>query len=124
MQQMTVAEFHAALSAQGVSAREHLALICPLCRCIQSAQDLIDAGAGADFDSVERYLGFSCVGRWMGGKSPRANPDGKPCDWTLGGLFPLHELVVLTGDGERHPRFLPATAEQAQWHEQHRKAAS
>lgn len=124
MQQMTVAEFHAALHAQGVSAREHLALICPLCGVVQSAQDLIDAGAGETFDDVERFLGFSCVGRWTGGKSPRRQHDGQPCDWTLGGLLRLHELEVLTGDGQAHPRFVPATPEQAQWHERHRKAAA
>ena len=67
-------------------------------------------------EEVERYLAFSCVGRWTGFAAPRAKPDGRPCNWTLGGLLPTHELVVVTDDGERHPRFLPATPEQAQAH--------
>lgn len=115
MKTMTLEEYHSALKAQGVP-RENLALVCPLCKCVQSAADLIEAGAGRTFDDVERYLGFSCVGRWTGAKSPRAKPDGKPCDWTLGGLFTLHELEVITPDGETHPRFEPATPEQAQGH--------
>lgn len=115
MERMTVAEFHAALKAQGVP-REDLALVCPRCRTVQSARDLVAAGAGADFDAVERYLGFSCVGRFTNAGSPRKVPDGAPCNWTLGGLFQMHKLEVVTDDGKAHPRFEVATPEQAQAH--------
>lgn len=115
MQTMTVDEFHAALRAQGVP-RDHLALICPMCGVVQSATDLIAAGAGADFDAVERYLGFSCVGRFTGAGSPRTPKDGKPCDWTLGSFFRLHKLEVITPDGKQHPRFEVAAPEQAKAH--------
>ncbi len=114
MQRMTIDEFHIALKAQGVPSREDYAFICPMCRCVQSARDLIEAGAGEDFESIERYLGFSCVGRFSGASTPRGEPDGKPCDWTLGGLFSTHRLEVVTEDGEVHPRFEVATSEQAQ----------
>ena len=113
MKTMTLDEFLAALKAQGVP-RDDLAVICPCCKTVQSASDLINADAGVDFESVEKYLGFSCVGRFTGALSPRKVPDGKPCNWTLGGLFKLHTLEVVTEDGKRHPRFEPATAEQAQ----------
>jgi hypothetical protein len=93
-----------------------LAFECPMCGTLQSARDLIAAGAGKTFESVERYLGFSCVGRWTAAPSPRAQPDGKPCNWTLGGLFPLHKLAVETEDGQRSPRFAPASPERAQAH--------
>lgn len=116
MKTMTLAQFHATLMAQGVSAREHIALKCPMCGTVQSAADLIAAGAGANFDDVEKYLGFSCVGRFTGAGAPRKEPDGQPCNWTLGGLFTLHKLEVLTPDGERHPRFEPATPDEAQAH--------
>ncbi|HSX64129.1 MAG TPA: VVA0879 family protein [Pseudoxanthomonas sp.] len=116
MRQMTVEEFHAALKAQEVLEREDLALVCPLCKTVQSARDFIQAGAGADFESVERFLGFSCIGRFTGAASARRQPDGEPCDWTLGGLFQLHDLEVVTPDGVAHPRFEPATREQAQAH--------
>lgn len=114
MKTMTLDEFQAALKTQGVSSHMHFALTCPMCGTVQSAVDLIAAGAGADFDAVEKYLGFSCVGRFTGAGGPRKAPDGKPCNWTLGGLFALHEMEVVTPDGKRHPRFAPATAEQAQ----------
>jgi hypothetical protein len=92
-------------------------MICPRCGTVQSARDLIAAGAGADFDAVSKYLGFSCVGRFTGAGSPRKTPDGKPCNWTLGGLFALHKLEVVTPDGKRHPRFELASPEQAQTNE-------
>lgn len=101
MKTMTLDEFHAALKAQGTERIEDVTFKCPMCGTLQSAQDLIDAGAGTDLDDVERYLAFSCVGRW---------PSDKGCDWTLGGLFKLHELEVVTPDGKHHPRFEPATA--------------
>lgn len=116
MERMLLGEFLGALKAQGVPGPEHFALVCPRCKCVQSAQDLIKSGAGDDFAAVEKYLGYSCVGRWMGAGSARKEPDGLPCNWTLGGLFQLHELEVITPDGEAHPRFMPATPEQAQAH--------
>ena len=113
---MTVPEFHAALKAQGVPDRADLALVCPMCGTVQSARDMIAAGAGLDFDAVERFLGFSCVGRWTNAGPPRRRPDGNPCNWTLGGLFRTHKLEVIDDDGTRHPRFEVASPEQAQRH--------
>lgn len=116
MQTMTIPEFHAALMAQGMDDRADMAMICPCCGTVQSARDLIAAGAGQDFDTVGRFLGFSCVGRWTGAGSPRRKPDGQPCDRTLGGMFRLHKLEVIDSDGVKHPRFEVATPEQAQQH--------
>lgn len=117
MQTMTVAEFHAALKAQGVSGHEHVAFKCPRCGTIQSGADLVKAGAGADFAAVEKYVAFSCVGRFNRAPPYRAGAEpGAGCDWTLGGLFQLHALEVITDDGERHPRFELATPEEAQAH--------
>lgn len=116
MKTLTLQEFHAALQAQGVDSREHFAVKCPMCGTVQSAADLIAAGAGTDFEAVEAYLGFSCVGRFTGGGSPRKESDGRPCDWTLGGLFKLHKLEVVLPDGRAFPTFEPATPEEAQAH--------
>lgn len=113
MQTMTLEEFHTALRAQGCSSVKHAAFKCPMCGTVQSATSLINAGAGKDFDDVERFLGFSCVGRWTGAGEPRNKPDGKPCNWTLGGFLQLHKLVVITPDGERHPRFEIALPDEA-----------
>ena len=115
MTRMTLEEFHAALRQQAAR-REDIAFICPMCKCIQSSRDLIAAGAGADFDSIEKYLGFSCVGRFSGAPGPRRKPDGKPCDWTLGGLLSFHELEVITPDGKTHPRFALASKEESEAH--------
>lgn len=115
MQRMSIDKFHAALKAQGVP-RDDVALVCCMCGTVQSANDLVAAGAGADFDAVEKYLGFSCVGRFTSAGSPRKIPDGSPCNWTLGGLFTTHKLEVVTEDGKAWPRFEVATPEQAQAH--------
>ena len=112
---LTLDEFQAACVLQAPS-NDQIVFRCPMCKTLQSARDLIAAGAGKDFDEVEPYLAFSCVGRFMGAPSPRKTPDGKPCDWTLGGFFRLHTLEVVTPDGERHPRFELASKEDADAH--------
>ena len=95
---MTLEEFKTKITDQGVDIL-NAKFICPKCQTHQSAQELIDAGAGQSLDDVEKYLGFSCIGRF---------DESKGCDWTLGGLFQFHELEVNTPDGEKHPRFMPA----------------
>lgn len=114
-EEITVAEFHARCRAQGVSSSNHVAVICPACGTIQSIADHINAGATPD--EAERAIAFSCVGRRAGAGSPRKEPDGKPCNWSLGGLLRIHTLTVVTEDGEKHPRFALATPAQAQAHE-------
>ncbi len=94
---VTLAEFLEMVKAQGVPI-ERVTFRCPRCGTLQCAEDLIEAGAGADLDTVEKYLGFSCVGRWS---------EEKGCDWTLGGLFQIHELEVVTPDERVHPTFMP-----------------
>lgn len=115
MRRVMLAEHHATLKAQGVP-MEDLAFRCPMCGTIQSGRDLIAAGAGENFEAVRKYLGFSCVGRWTKAPGPRKEPNGKPCNWTLGGLLSLHTLEVEDEDGEVHPSFEPATPEEAKAH--------
>jgi hypothetical protein len=119
MRTLTLAEFLAELKLQGVT-REHLAFRCPMCGTVQSGFDLIAAGAGDQFDDVEKYLGFSCVGRWLE-RQPPPGVQGRGCDWTLGGLLPCAKLEVVTPDGERHLRFEVCTPAEAQ---SHREAAN
>lgn len=115
---MSIPEFHAALKAQGVSGREHLAFRCPICGTIQSGADLMRATGKSSFDDVEKWLGFSCVGRFTGaGEWKRGQPAGKGCNWTLGGLFQVHKLEVIDEKGVSHARFEIATPEEAQAHE-------
>jgi hypothetical protein len=125
MKTMTIEEFHVAIKAQGAGSNEHIAFKCPMCGTVQSATDLIEAGAGKTFDDVERFLGFSCFGRWTNaGPHKKGAAPGRGCNWTLGGLFRIHELEVETPDGEKHPRFELASAEEAAAHrDRQRKAA-
>jgi hypothetical protein len=84
---------------------------------VQSADDLIKAGAGKKFEDVRKYLGFSCVGRFTGmNQPPKVKGTQVGCDWTLGGLLGIHQLVVITPDDESHPCFEIASPEQAQKH--------
>ena len=114
MKTMTVPEFHAEMRAQRV-VRSHVALVCPMCKTVQSLASLTRAmGPSSESDEVERYIGFSCIGRFTGaGPHRRGSPPGRGCDWTLGGLFRIHELEVVGDDGKHHMSFMPATPEQA-----------
>jgi hypothetical protein len=121
-EKIPVAEFHARLRAQGVSDRIHAAVICPVCGTVQSIASLIRAGATPD--EAENKIGFSCEGRLTGaGPWPSAKDESEKaverrsvrgCDWTLGGLFTIHELEVITEDGKSHPSFTVATPAVAQ----------
>jgi len=109
--------FHAELKAQGMPSHEYAMFVCPMCKTVQCAKDLIAAGAGKTFDEVERYLGYSCVGRFTdAGPHDKGTPPGKGCNWTLGGLFQIHDLEVVTPDGEKHPRFELACSDDAEKH--------
>lgn len=109
-----IAEFVERMRAQGVPV-ENVAFICPMCQTIQTGLDLIESGAGEDMDEVDKFLGFSCVGRFLGAGEPRAEPDGKPCNYTLGGLFKFHKTEI---QYETYMRavFELATPEQAKAH--------
>jgi len=114
MIKLTLEEYRAALTAQQVPP-EFMAVVCPMCGTVQNSLDLINAGVGKDMNDVEKYIGFSCIGRWTGGKPPRRTPDGKPCDWTLGGLFSCHKMEI-DHEGKTYPHFEVATPQQAQKH--------
>lgn len=102
---VTVEEIHRRFKAQGVGAREHVAVKCPMCGTVQSMASLAKAGAAAD--AAERAIGFSCEGRfngagpWPNGKAAQAKRRKRGCDWTLGGLFKIHKLEVATPEGPR-----------------------
>lgn len=112
METIKLDEFRRRLKAQGTSDRKHAAFKCPMCKTVQSITSF--TRAGTDEETAERYVGFSCVGRVMGAESPREQPDGRPCNWTLGGFLQLHELEVIDNEGKSHPYFEVATPEEAQ----------
>lgn len=111
------------LKGQGVSAPRHYAFKCVICGTVQSAFSLVKAGVKKE--EYDRYLGFSCEGRFTGaGAWPSENSKSKAsaarrkvrgCDWTLGGLFSVHKLEVAMSDtGKSRPCFEIATPEEAQ----------
>ncbi len=109
---VTLEEYETLLKSQGHFNAEDVTFMCPRCGTIQSARDLMDAGVGETLDEVDKYLAFSCVGRWN---------DKKGCNWTLGGLFQIHNFAVVTPDGVQHPRFEPMTIEEAKEREKTEK---
>lgn len=61
--------------------------VCPNCKTPTTYNDYIDAGL--EHDDAVNVLGFSCIGRFQ---------KDKGCNWTLGGLFQIHELEILDED--------------------------
>lgn len=113
---MTLAEFRKTAMDQAPSS-DLVVYKCPMCETLQTARDLVNAGAGESLDKVERYLGFSCIGRFTGKGSPsKEKGNGAGCNWTLGGLFSMHKMEVVTPDGKAHPLFELATREEADAH--------
>lgn len=67
---------------------------CVRCKGTQTFQDFLDAGM--EPDEANKVVFYSCIGRWV---------KGRGCDWTLGGLFQIHELEVTNDTGESIPVF-------------------
>lgn len=99
--QITMAEFLAVLQAQGVPP-EHYAFKCVQCGHIQSAASLVRYRPAGEAGNLAYYL---CEGRFNGTVG---------CNWTLGGLLQIHDLEVVTEEGQVVPVFEPATPEEAQ----------
>ena len=104
METITEEEFLERVKSQGVP-MEQVTFECPHCKTLQSMEDLVEAEAGETLQDVNKYIGFSCIGRF----NP---PNGGGCDWTLGGLFQIHELLVKYPDGGERPWFLPKKREE------------
>ena len=111
MRSITLEQFQQEVKQQGVP-REHFAVRCPVCNTVQSMASLI--AAGCPESEVEQYVGFSCVGRFTkAGPFHKGDRPGKGCDWTLGGLFRVHKLEIVTPDGEKHMHFDLASPAEA-----------
>jgi hypothetical protein len=111
MKKLSIEQFQQEIKSQGMSNRLDVAFKCPMCKTIQSMRSF--TAAGVDEYTAELMIGFSCVGRFTGAPGPRKEPDGQPCNWTLGGLFKTHEMEVVDSNGKVHLYFDLATPEQA-----------
>jgi hypothetical protein len=65
---------------------------CVKCGQVQTLQDFKDTG----IDNAETMFYYSCIGRFV---------KNRGCDWTLGGLFQIHNLEVIAPDGHIVPVF-------------------
>lgn len=76
---------------------------CPICETRIEVRDWQKAG------SKEGAVAFSCIGRYLDKKqeafSKKKVVKGKPCNYTLGGLFKIHTLEVIFDDGLIDPIF-------------------
>jgi len=85
------------------------AFVCPACGTVQTAQSFVDAGFERGKGEINKYLGFTCVGRFsgQGDEGISAHQKGqawsKGCNWTLGGLLKIHTLEVVEWDGRKVP---------------------
>lgn len=77
--------------------------VCPKCETPQTGNDLIEVGAGNNLEDIEGYLGYSCLGRF---------DDSKGCNWSLGGLFKIHELEINIDEKTKREIFRFASNEE------------
>lgn len=123
MKRMSLDEYQAALQGQGVSSREHAAVVCCVCATVQSVA-LFKAVGDLGEEDIEARIGHACVGIAAGsGAWDKRREDAGDreaiergrtgCDWHLGGLFRLHECEIVMPDGRKVPAFRPATQDEA-----------
>ena len=75
---------------------------CASCGHEQSMREVKERHPTLEIDDIKRWIHFSCEGRqWV---CKRQKPV-VGCDWTLGGLFQIHNIEVITPDGEAQPAF-------------------
>jgi len=117
MEIMTVEEFRTALRKQGAPSSKQACFVCPMCGTVQNMVDLINAGAGKTEDDVKGVIGFSCLGRFTHRQTPsKVKGQQIGCNWTLGGLFQMHNFEVVDEKGRKHPHFALATKEETAVH--------
>jgi hypothetical protein len=116
MKKVTYEEFPHILADQfpgEVGQETHLSVVCPICGTVQS--EVSFTRAGVDEDTIPRVIGFSCIGRYTGAVEDKVGEKiGRGRTYTLGGLFKLHNLVVIMENGDESPSFEIATPAQAQ----------
>lgn len=74
--------------------------ICPNCGHIQTAIDFHELGMPDE--QINRFLGFSCIGRYIDGCKGEFGNGIAPCNYTSGGLFNIAPLTVIANGAEHH----------------------
>jgi len=69
---------------------------CPSCKHKQSINSIMKNNSKLTEQEVRDFIAVNCEGR---------STKGKGCDWTLGGLFQIHDVEVLKEDGSKYGVF-------------------
>lgn len=69
--------------------------VCPHCQTEQTPSDF-EKYTELKGNKKQGYVAFSCIGRFT---------QRMGCDWTLGGLFKMHEKEVTDDEGKVHMLF-------------------
>ena len=108
---ITQAEWIAELKERFGGDTKKWAFVCPNCHHIQSVDDFLELKELGIYtrDSLPEDAYFNCIGRFdvrIPGEKLGTFGDGKsPCDYTMGGFFPLCQTIVISGDGKEHRVF-------------------
>ena len=94
MKQIKLADFLAEGERRFGKDLKRWQFICPKCKTVITPEDYHNAGVPND--KINGAVGFNCIGRFT---------KDKGCDWTLGGLFQLHELEIEDDEGKMRPHF-------------------
>ena len=100
VQEMTLAEWRAEGEKRFGPEVKEWKFKCPRCGNVQTARDFLELMTE---EETMTCFYFSCIGRWK---------EGTGCNWTLGGLFSIHKLVVVAEDAKRLPVFEFADVEE------------
>lgn len=85
---------------------DHWRFVCPVCKYEATVEDYRKAGASED------AIGFSCVGRWSGGRDAFGEKGPGPCNYAGGGLFRLNPVKIVDEQGKEHDMMAFAKQEQ------------
>jgi len=76
---------------------------CPSCGNVQSLADF--QALRMTLSEAIRHAYFSCIGRYDGHGDVDMCSGKSPCNYTLGGLFPLEHVVVIDESGNERLAF-------------------
>lgn len=83
--------------------------VCPICKHVQSMESVLAMREDMTPSEAEGYVYFSCEGRFAPGSGKafgKTVPDPKiGCDYTLGGLFKIARVEVVTPEARILPVF-------------------
>jgi len=74
--------------------------VCPSCGHVQTFNDFLALDMVPE--DVEKYVGFSCIGRFDGHGDTDICSGKSPCNYTAGGLLNINPIKVIIGENHRY----------------------